>query len=281
MSVRFVAVQDAELEVFDWGSREPVVFVQTALTADELAPLANEPALEHGYRKILYHRRGYAGSSPVDGTGSITRDAADCRALLAAMGIERAHIVGLSYSGAVGLQLAADAPECTHSLTLLEPPPVHTPSAPEFHAANDRLLRIRRERGCEAALDEFLTTVIGLNWREVVEGHVPGAAAQMERDTVTFFDTDLPALLNWQFGVADARRVICPVLHIGGTDSGPWFAQVRELIRGWLPRAEDVVIEGADHSLALTHPSEIAGGLVALLRAHPIQGLSPEGNRRT
>jgi pimeloyl-ACP methyl ester carboxylesterase len=270
MSVRLVAVRDADLEAFDWGSGEPVVFVQTALTADELGPLSNEPALEERYRKILYHRRGYAGSSPVDGPGSITRDAADCRALLAALGVERAHLVGLSYSGAVGLQLAADAPECTHSLTLLEPPPVHTPSAPEFRAANDRLLRTRRERGSGAALDDFLTTVGGPNWRELVEGPLPGAAEQMERDTVTFFDTDLPALLNWRFGPSDARRISCPVLHLGGTDSGPWFAEVRELIRGWLPHAEEAVIEGADHSLAVTHTSEIAAALVPFLRRHPM-----------
>lgn len=270
MSARLVPVQDAELEAFDRGGDEPVVFIQTALTADELRPLAHEPVLEDGYRKVLYHRRGYAGSSPVGGPGSITRDAADCRELLTAMGLAPAHIVGLSYSAAVGLQLAADAPDCTHSLTLVEPPPVHTPSAPEFRAANDRLLRTRRERGSAAALDEFLTIVIGPNWREVVEGHLPGAAAQMERDTLTFFDTDVPALLEWRFGLADARRVGCPVLHIGGTDSGPWFAEVRDFILAWWPHAEDVVIDGADHSLALTHASEIARALVAFLRRHPI-----------
>jgi pimeloyl-ACP methyl ester carboxylesterase len=269
VATQLVPVRDAQLEVSDWGSGEPVVFVQTALTADELRPLANEPVLRDGYRKILYHRRGYAGSSPVDGPGSVARDAADCRALLAAMQIERAHIVGLSYSAAVGLQLAADAPECAHSLVLVEPPPVHTSSAPEFRAANDRLIEVRRAEGPAVALDDFLTTIIGPGWRDVVEGHVAGAAAQMERDTVTFFDTDLRALLDWHFGLADARGITCPVLHVGGTESGPWFAEVRELVLRWLPQAEDVVIDGADHSLALTHASEVADALVAFMRRHP------------
>lgn len=53
MESRSVAVPGARLEVFDWGSGEPVLFVQTALTADELRPLATDPALD-GYRKILY-----------------------------------------------------------------------------------------------------------------------------------------------------------------------------------------------------------------------------------
>ena len=86
-----VEVAGARLEVFDWGSGEPVLFVQTALTADELRPLATDPALD-GYRKILYHRRGYTGSSPDDGQASIVRDATDCANLLTELAVDRAQI---------------------------------------------------------------------------------------------------------------------------------------------------------------------------------------------
>jgi hypothetical protein len=50
---RSIAVNGARLEVFDWGSGEPVVFIQTALMADELRPVATDPALD-SYRRILY-----------------------------------------------------------------------------------------------------------------------------------------------------------------------------------------------------------------------------------
>jgi pimeloyl-ACP methyl ester carboxylesterase len=112
--------------------------------------------------------------------------------------------------------------------------------------------------------------VIGPDWRAVIERHVAGAAEQVERDTVTFFDTDLPALLDWRFGPTDARQITCPVLHVGGTDSGSWFAEVRELVSSWLPQAEDIVVDGADHSLALTHASEVAEALAAFMRRHPM-----------
>lgn len=259
-----VHIGDAVLDVTEIGAGEPVVFVQTALTADELLPVAHATA-DAGYRCIVYQRRGYAGSSPVIGPGSINRDSADCVALLTALRIERAHVVGFSYSGAVGLQLAADEPHRVRSLTMLEPPPVHVPSTPEFRAVNDRLIDVRRTRGPRAALDEFLTTVIGPNWRNDVEQALPGSAAQMERDTDTFFDTDLPALFTWDFGAADARRIDCPVLHIGGSASGPWFAEVREQILRWLPHAVDVVIDDADHSLCLTHSDAVAAALVDFL----------------
>ena len=266
---RFVAVPDGELEVLDVGSGEPIVFVQTALTADELMPVADDPALG-AYRRILYHRRGYAGSSPVDGEGSIVRDAGDCVALMAGLGVDRAHVAGVSYSGAVALQLAVDAPDRVQTLVVVEPPPTHVPSADEFRAANDRLIRQRQDAGPAVALRDFMDLVVGPGWRETAEGQLPGSVAQMERDVATFFDYDLPALLSWSFSRELARLIRCPVLHIGGTESGPWFAEVRSLVLDWVPHAEDVLLEGADHSLALTHSSPVARAMADFLNRHPL-----------
>jgi pimeloyl-ACP methyl ester carboxylesterase len=268
--MRLVEVGDIELEVRDVGTGEPVVLVQTALTADELAPLGEQLDARGGYRAIVYHRRGYANSTPTHGPGSVVRDAADCRDLIVALGLGKVHIVGYSYSGAVGLQLAVDAAEHVHTLTVIEPPPVHVPSSAEFRAANAQLTEARRTRGPETALEEFLSLVIGPDWRTQIEQRLPGAAEQMQRDTATFFDTDLPGLLSWRFDLADARRINCPVLHISGSDSGPWFAEVRDLVRTWFPQAEDVLLTGADHSLALTHTRQIADALADFLGRHAI-----------
>ncbi len=270
MTSRSVAVPGGTVEVLDSGSGEPVVFIQTALTADELLPVATDGELD-GYRRIVYHRRGYAGSSAAGGPGSIPREAADCAALLTGLGIDRAHVVGLSFSGAIALQLAADAASLVHSLTLIEPPPVHTPSSAEFRAANDRLIASRRARGEQVALDEFATMVLGPEWHRVAEEQLPGAAAQMRRDAGTFFDVDLPALLAWEFTSVEVARIGCPVLYVGGTDSGPWFAEVRELLLDWFPHAQDVLIAGADHALALTHAHRIADAMSTFLRRNPLR----------
>src|SRR4029450_638359 len=83
-ALRPVSVPDAAVEVELRVSGEPVVLIHTALTADEFLPLAGQPELQDNYRVILYHRRGYAGSSPARGPGSIERDALDCRHVLRA-----------------------------------------------------------------------------------------------------------------------------------------------------------------------------------------------------
>ena len=265
---QLVSLPDAVLEVMVRGSGEPVVLIQTGLTADELVPVAEHPDLRDPFEVIAYHRRGYAGSSPVEGAGSIVRDASDCRELLAALGVDRVHAVGLSYSGAVALQLAASAPDLVRSLCLIEPPPVHVA---EFRAVTDQLIEECQAHGPASALERFLRlTVVGPDWRRELERRLPGAAAQEERDAGTFFATDLPALMGWQFGPEDARRINQPLLYVGGTESGPWFARVHDLVLSWLPQAEDVMLEGADHSLALTHTAPLAEALTSFLHRHPM-----------
>ena len=266
-----VPANGVELEVIIEGTGEPVLLIQTALLAEEFAPLTREPALRDRYQLIRYHRRGYAGSSPVHGPGSIEQDAADCLALMTALRTGPAHVVGLSYSGAIALRLAVDAADLVHSLTLLEPPPMHTPSEPQFRAACAALVDDYRLRGAADAVNTFLTGVIGANWQTAAADIIPEAPEDLIQDMATFIGTDIPALLAWSFSSQDARHINQPVLHVGGTDSGPWFADVRRLMLTWLPHAEDVVLRGANHSFATTHPHELATALAQFLRRHPIQ----------
>jgi pimeloyl-ACP methyl ester carboxylesterase len=115
------ALDSVELEYEVSGDGEPVVFIHGAFIADVFRPLLAEPGLAGRYRLILYHRRGYGSSSRTSGPVSVSQQAADCRALLRHLDMERAHVVGHSYGGGVALQLALDTPGVAHSLALLEP----------------------------------------------------------------------------------------------------------------------------------------------------------------
>jgi pimeloyl-ACP methyl ester carboxylesterase len=265
-----VAAGGARVEVVVEGHGEPVLLIQTALLAEELQPLSRQPALAR-LRRIRTHRRGYAGSSAIAGVRPITAEAADCVALLDALDIDRAHVVGLSFSSAIAVQLAADAPDRVGSLSLLEAPPVHASSSADFRAANEDLAAHRTAYGPVAALDRLQTRLLGPAWPTAVERLVPGGVAQMTRDAATFFDSDVPALLSWSFDRAAAGRFRGPVLYVDGSASGPWFAAAREVIADWFPHAEAHTIEGADHNLALTHAADVAAVLAVFLARHPLR----------
>src|SRR5512142_1747448 len=113
-------VNGVELEYELRGSGEPVLLIHGSHIARSFLPLLAQPALTRRYTLIRYHRRGFLGSSPARGAVSIEDQAADAQALLEYLHLSPAHVVGHSYGGSIALQLAVDAPNCVHSLVLLE-----------------------------------------------------------------------------------------------------------------------------------------------------------------
>ena len=61
----------------------------------------------------------------------------------------------------------------------------------------------------------------------------------------------------------------------------PVLIRGADLIAAWLPHAEDVTVAGANHSLALTHPGQVATALADFLERHPIAGSGQRRDRDT
>src|SRR5271166_6480868 len=71
-----------------------------------------EPFLEplrRDFEVIVYDHRGVGESSPLDGPVTITEMADDAAGLLAALGIDSAHVMGISMGGMVAQELALAA----------------------------------------------------------------------------------------------------------------------------------------------------------------------------
>jgi pimeloyl-ACP methyl ester carboxylesterase len=266
-------IDGRELEYEVRGAGEPVVLVHGSHIADAFAPLLAEPVLTERYRLILYHRRGFAGSTHPDGPLSIAQQAADCRALMQHLGVPCAHVVGHSYGGAIALQLALDAPEAVHSLALLEPALLTVPSAPQFMEAIGPVLQMYEAGNKTGAVDRFLQVVVGPEYRHVLDRVLPGAFAQAVADADTFFRIELPALEQWSFTQEEARRITQPVLAVLGGDSHtlwPGWVEVHQLVQSWLPQAEAFVLAGTTHGLQLIDPQGMAAGLASFFARHPL-----------
>lgn len=259
---------DVVVEVHVSGGSDPLLLIQTALSADELVPLGREMARTGAFRVIDCRRRGYGASSPTDGPGSVARDATDCLAVLSALAARPAHVLGTSYSAAVALELAAIAPGAVRTLTLIEPPPRHGPPAPEFTAANEHLSGVFAADGVTAALEEFTRALGAPSWLAERATASPEHIARVERDATTFFASDVPALLDWHFVSDRARTITCPVLSVGGAESHPWFTHVRAWVRDLFPWCEDHLVAGAGHSVAASHSSEVADLLTEFVARH-------------
>jgi 3-oxoadipate enol-lactonase len=103
---------------FDGPNDGPVLLVANSLMANGSMWDANVPALADRYRILRYDKRGHGGSGLSAGPYSIALLADDAIGLLDALGIEKAHFMGLSIGGMIGQQLGARFPERILSLSL-------------------------------------------------------------------------------------------------------------------------------------------------------------------
>jgi 3-oxoadipate enol-lactonase len=113
-----VRIGDAELDVERSGSGPPLLLIMgmsgTALHWGE--PFLQ--ALREDFDVIAYDHRGVGASTRLDGEITIVEMAEDAAALLEALGIEAAHVVGFSMGGMIAQELALAHPERVLTLTL-------------------------------------------------------------------------------------------------------------------------------------------------------------------
>ena len=108
MSSRQVDVPGGRLSVRDEGAGPPIVLLHAGVADlrawDDVVP----PLIAAGYRAVRYDARGH-GPSPTDDIAFSQR--ADLLAVLDALGIGRAALVGNSRGGMIALDTAIEAPD--------------------------------------------------------------------------------------------------------------------------------------------------------------------------
>jgi pimeloyl-ACP methyl ester carboxylesterase len=107
-----------ELNYLHAGQGEPMLLIQ-GMSATHLAwgrPFLDQ--LEQSFECIVFDNRGMGLSGPAQMPFTTADLAADALGLLDALGIERAHVVGISMGGMVAQELALAHPDRLRTLTI-------------------------------------------------------------------------------------------------------------------------------------------------------------------
>src|SRR5687767_12898331 len=112
-----VKVNDGEIHCESAGSGEPLVFV-SGLNGVGRYWQPQIGVFAERYRVIAYDQRGTGDSDRLQREFSVDGMAADLVALMDALGIDCAHIVGLSTGGAIGQTLAVTQPQRVNRLAM-------------------------------------------------------------------------------------------------------------------------------------------------------------------
>ncbi|WP_054530660.1 alpha/beta hydrolase [Erythrobacter sp. SG61-1L] len=222
-------------------------------------------------RTIRYDRRGHSLSSAPPGQGRLSEDVDDALALLDALGIGSAHVIGHSYGANVAIVLAARAPERIGTLFLHEPPVFGL-----LGGGNEADLALRAEAMATmkraAELLEAGKTFAGAH---LFIEHVAFGPGSWEH----LFDAEARATIlanahTWLDQSRDPERLAVdvtalahftgPVVMTTGRDSLPAYPATVLHIAAALP-AMAVHEVGGGHGAHISHPADIAAVIRASL----------------
>jgi 3-oxoadipate enol-lactonase len=148
--MRIVANNIVACFELDGPVNAPVVTMSHALAASLQMWEPQLPALVGCYRVLRYDTRGHGGSEVPPGPYTLEMLADDVLGLLAALGIERTHFVGLSMGGMIGQALALKRPEALLSLVLAD---TSSRMPPESGPAWDARIAVAQTQGMAALVE--------------------------------------------------------------------------------------------------------------------------------
>jgi pimeloyl-ACP methyl ester carboxylesterase len=178
---------DVELYYVEAGAGEPLVLVM-GFGGDHLAWGLQVRAFAERYRVITFDNRGVGQSDTPDLPYTTRMMADDTAALMTALGVERAHVIGLSLGGMIAQELALAHPARVRTLqlhaTLARPDPY-------VLALTETWRHIRLSLGREEALRAIalwlFTPATYAERRDLVEAVIQNALANPHPQTVTGF----------------------------------------------------------------------------------------------
>jgi 3-oxoadipate enol-lactonase len=248
------------------GSGEPLLLIQ-GMSGTHVA--WGEPfrsALEESFDVVAFDNRGIGLSDPVEGPFTIVEMAEDTAALLDALELESAHVVGISMGGMIAQELALAAPGRLRSLTLgctycggpgsrlMPQENVEKLAAGIMSGDRDTAIRASYEvnlsPGFRADEDAYAT------FHEMATS-VPARKQTIELQAQAIFGHDTSGRLG---------DLALPTLIIHGTLDGVLPFPNGELIASLMPRARFEILEDVGHMFWWEQPQRSA----ELIREHAL-----------
>lgn len=238
-----VQLRDIVTYYEEHGSGEPLVLIM-GLGGDLQAWARQVPALSKHFRVITFDNRGAGRTSAPDKPYSIAGMAEDTLALMDHLGLERAHILGLSMGGMIAQELALAHPERVNRLIL-----VSTAASIEGYVRrvvetwmNVRRSNLSREHVIRLT-SLFLYSAELLNDDERYEQAIAASLANPFEQRDHAFLRQATAVLSFD-ATARLKNVQSPALVTAATEDILIPPRNSERLAGLLPNAEFKALPG-------------------------------------
>ena len=269
-------VDGIDIEFVEHGSGAPIFLVHAGVFGGWFRLVGESDALR-GFRVVRLRRAGYGPSQP-ERHLTLTDHARHAAALAEWLcPKEQIHWVGHSSSCQIGLALAIERPMLVSSLVLLEPAAAggfQVPASAVLGPFIGGAMAAFQGGDVPAAFDSFMRGVCGENYREVLEQHLGAVGVRNAiRESTYFFRDEVRAVVEFQFGAAEAAQIRQPVLCIEGGSQPAHLkdmsGQISRRTAELLPQTEIMVIPHVNHALPLQDSEAVARAVASFVTAHP------------
>jgi len=267
MTERHVDVPGCRLFVVDEGAGPPIVLIHAGIANhrswDGLVP----PLVAAGYRVVRYDTRGF-GASTTDDVEFTHR--ADLTAVLDALGIGRAALVGNSRGGMIAFDTAIESPERVVAVVGVGAGlgGFDGGMTPEEQAIADEHVRIDSAEPFDAAA--LTAFEVGI-WADG-PGQPVGRAPAAVRDAVYAMNLPLneapPPRRETALDPPAAERLAelrCPVLAVAGILDFSEVVQAARHLEADAPDARALVWLDVAHMIGMEVPDRLADAIVAFV----------------
>jgi 3-oxoadipate enol-lactonase len=213
---------------------------------------------------LRFDARGHGGSESVGGDYTFDMLTSDSINLMNALEIPRAHYVGISLGGMVGLGLALDHPDRLLSLVCCD--------ARASVPADYRTAWVNRRaavlaEGMEPIVEQSMARWFAPGFRERQPGRSAQVEAMIRRTSPNGYCGCAAALLTLDY-FRHLGRIATPTLYVVGEyDQGAPPPTVREMQEA-TPGAQYVEIPAAGHLSCIEQPAAVADALAKFFNDH-------------
>ncbi len=240
------------------GSGEPVLFLH-GLTWDHTLWEHQVAALEPEFRCIAVDLIGHGRTGDLGREYSLWDEAEYIAALLEALGVPSAHVVGLSMGGMIAMRLALRHPEKVRSLALLDTDA--GPEEPVRAAAYHQLAEAVLAAGWEVVAEQVAAILFGAPYLAVPRQREAAIAKLLANPRESIARHALRAVTERDDLTSLLGQIRMPATVIVGELDAATPPERAERLAAALPGARLVRIPEAGHHTPLERPSEVTEAL--------------------
>jgi pimeloyl-ACP methyl ester carboxylesterase/creatinine amidohydrolase/Fe(II)-dependent formamide hydrolase-like protein len=221
-------------------------------------------AFSRDFRVIRYDVRGYGGSSQPD---MLYSDADDLAGLLDYLGIDKAHIVGLSLGGRIAIDLAVTHPARVRSLTLAGPglSGYEPPGGTETDLRMWNIIKAARDEGPEKATALWLSDPFMAPAMEQAR-LAPGLRRIARENAHCWLGNPLLQRPSKPPAAARLGEIQIPTLLVIGDRDVPQIKATAETLEKGIKGSTKVMVAGAGHMVNMEKPAAFNEAVLSFLR---------------